>query len=111
MTIPVLGRTVDDQTRCIHYSGPTDVIAIKFRCCGDYYPCFRCHAETAGHPADQWPEAEWHQMAILCGVCRTELTISRYLEVSACPACQAPFNEGCRLHRHLYFRRPRSGGP
>lgn len=101
--IAVLGRTVDHQTRCIHYAGPTDVIAIKFACCGSYYPCFQCHQEGAGHPARQWPPAQWHEPAILCGVCRTELPIRTYLNVLACPACRAPFNERCRLHRHLYF--------
>jgi uncharacterized CHY-type Zn-finger protein len=105
MTV-VFGPTVDDQTRCIHYSGPTDVIAIKFKCCGSYYPCHRCHQESADHPAQQWPEAEWDRMAVLCGVCSAELAIRTYLQVSACPACLAPFNEGCRRHRHLYFAVP-----
>jgi uncharacterized CHY-type Zn-finger protein len=30
MGVVVLGKTVDDHTRCVHYRGPTDVIAIKF---------------------------------------------------------------------------------
>src|SRR5699024_12368499 len=28
--VRVLGPTVDDQTRCVHYAGPLDVIAIRF---------------------------------------------------------------------------------
>jgi uncharacterized CHY-type Zn-finger protein len=99
----VLGRTVDEQTRCAHYHGPTDVVAIKFKCCGSYYPCFECHRESAGHPARQWPVEEWGERAILCGVCRTEHPIRTYLNVLSCPACHADFNERCRLHRHLYF--------
>lgn len=103
MEIVVLGRTVDGQTRCIHYCGPTDVIAIKFKCCGAYYPCFQCHRECVDHQPQQWPAAEWDEKAIMCGVCRTEHTINTYLGVLACPHCSADYNEGCRLHRHLYF--------
>jgi uncharacterized CHY-type Zn-finger protein len=103
MGIVVLGRTVDDQTRCAHYSGPTDIVAIKFKCCGSYYPCFQCHRDGAGHDAQQWPADEWDEKAILCGVCGTEQTIRTYLAVRSCPTCDSDFNEGCRLHRHLYF--------
>ena len=103
MRVEVLGRTVDGQTRCIHYSGTTDVVAIKFKCCGSYYPCFQCHQECADHQAQQWPSDEWREKAILCGVCGTEHTILTYLDVQSCPHCGAHFNEGCRLHRHLYF--------
>ena len=101
--VVVLGKIIDDQTRCVHYSGPTDVIAIKFKCCGDYYPCFDCHRECADHPAQQWPQDEWAEKAILCGVCRTEQPIKTYLRVRSCPDCGARFNPGCKAHRHLYF--------
>lgn len=47
--IIVKGRTTDDQTRCIHYHSAVDIIAIKFKCCNTYYPCFYCHEEEAGH--------------------------------------------------------------
>ena len=99
----VLGPTVDDQTRCIHYRTPLDVIAIRFACCGEFYPCHLCHAETADHPARQWPVAERDEHAVLCGVCSATLTIADYLEADACPACGAAFNPGCKLHTELYF--------
>lgn len=99
----VLGPTVDDQTRCIHYQTELDVIAIKFFCCGEYYPCHLCHAESAGHEARTWPYASRAELAVLCGVCSTELSIADYLGVDSCPSCAAPFNSGCRLHAHLYF--------
>lgn len=102
----VYGSILDDETRCMHYSGPTDVIAIKFRCCGRYYPCHLCHEESAGHPATQWPVTEHEARAVLCGVCGDELTIARYLEVSGCPGCGAQFNPGCALHKHFYFEGP-----
>ena len=104
MTRPrVLGPVVDDETRCIHYRSPLDVVAIRFACCGEYYPCHLCHAEAAGHPARQWPIAERDREAVLCGVCGHELTIAEYLAADACPRCTAPFNPGCHLHTHLYF--------
>ncbi|WP_426625203.1 CHY zinc finger protein [Leifsonia sp. McL0607] len=99
----VLGPTVDDQTRCIHYRTPLDVIAIRFACCGEFYPCHLCHAEAAGHPARQWPVAEREEHAVLCGVCAATLTIGDYLEADACPACGALFNPGCKLHPEFYF--------
>jgi hypothetical protein len=40
MTLPaphVLGLNLDPQTRCDHNHGPTDIIAIKTKCCGEFY--------------------------------------------------------------------------
>ena len=99
----VLGLVVDDQTRCIHYRTPLDVVAIRFACCGEYYPCHLCHQEAAGHAARVWPLAKRDTEAVLCGVCGTRMRIDVYLEASGCGACGAPFNPGCRLHQHLYF--------
>lgn len=99
----VYGKTIDDRTRCVHYGTPVDIIAIKFRCCDRYYPCHLCHEETADHPAQQWALAERAERAVLCGECRSELTISDYLSATRCPTCSAPFNERCHLHAHLYF--------
>lgn len=99
----VCGRTVDMQARCVHYRTSKDVVAIKFVCCGLYYPCFRCHEECADHAVVVWPEGRWQERAVLCGVCRTELTILEYRAAERCPSCLAEFNEGCRNHAHLYF--------
>ncbi|MBC7723599.1 MAG: hypothetical protein H7146_02480 [Burkholderiaceae bacterium] len=101
----VQGTPLDEQTRCVHWHSPADVVAIRFACCREYYSCFECHEEHAGHAAERWPAAQWTEDAVLCGVCRAELSIAEYLASpgSACPRCGAAFNEGCRLHRHLYF--------
>ncbi|RFA18151.1 CHY zinc finger protein [Subtercola boreus] len=99
----VLGAVVDDQTRCIHYHSVLDVIALRFACCGEYYPCHLCHAESAGHAAEVWSADRRDALAVLCGVCGSELSISEYLGVDSCPRCGAGFNPGCRLHSHLYF--------
>ena len=100
---PVFGPTIDDETRCVHYATELDVIAIKFACCGRYYPCHSCHAETAGHTAQVWPRTQWAERAILCGVCGHELGIEEYRGVEACPDCAVGFNPRCGLHWDLYF--------
>lgn len=99
----VLGRVVDHETRCAHYHGELDIIALRFVCCGEYYPCFECHAEAADHPSERWGAADRWRDAVLCGVCRHELSIETYLHVNRCPRCEARFNPGCRLHHELYF--------
>ncbi len=99
----VLGPTVDVQTRCVHYRTALDVIAIRFACCDEYYPCHLCHEAAADHLAQTWPAAARDRHAVLCGVCGTELTIAEYRQVDGCPACAAPFNPGCSLHAHFYF--------
>ncbi|MGD0545909.1 MAG: CHY zinc finger protein [Candidatus Acidiferrales bacterium] len=100
----VRGVNLDSQARCEHYHGPTDIIAIRVKCCGVYYACKDCHAALAGHEIEVWPENEWNQKAILCGACGTELTIDQYMKCEfRCPACREHFNPGCRNHYHFYF--------
>lgn len=97
------GQITDAAGRCMHYGTVLDVVAIALPCCGRFYACHRCHEEGESHAAEPWPVTEREVHAVLCGACGTTLSINRYLSVLACPACQAPFNEGCRLHTHLYF--------
>jgi len=100
----VKGFTIDNQTRCKHYHSDLDVIAIKFKCCNIYYSCFSCHEELATHPHEIWNREEFDSLAILCGVCKHELTINQYLNCEAqCPNCSAHFNPKCSNHYHLYF--------
>lgn len=100
----IKGKLIDNQTRCIHYQSPVDVIAIKFKCCGEYYPCHQCHEECTDHTAVRWSKEERNEKAILCGVCKTELTIQEYLDSSnQCSKCKNRFNPNCSLHYHLYF--------
>ena len=103
-TITVLGSLIDDNTRCVHYHSPTDVIAIRFKCCHAYYPCFKCHEETAGHAAEVWKKEEWDTQAIYCGICKNEMTIEQYVNSgNHCPYCNGSFNPNCSRHYHLYF--------
>jgi len=102
--VSVLGLDVDPQTRCAHYHSERDIIAIKFKCCGEWFSCHQCHAELAGHPAQVWPKEEFNQHAVLCGNCGRQLTVHEYLQSeSACPHCQSQFNPGCAKHHHFYF--------
>ncbi|NYD68345.1 CHY zinc finger protein [Agromyces atrinae] len=108
MTRPVvLGRTVDDETRCAHYATPLDVVAIKFVCCDTYYPCFECHDESAGHAVIVRPRDRRDEPGILCGACGSELSTDVYQRAladdAACPRCGAGWNPACSLHAHLYF--------
>lgn len=102
--INIYGKPIDQQTRCQHWHSELDVIAIKFKCCEKYYPCFSCHEEEADHEPKVWPKSEFDSKAILCGVCGTELSISDYQNSNnSCPNCKAAFNPGCSKHYHLYF--------
>jgi uncharacterized CHY-type Zn-finger protein len=100
----VKGKVIDENTRCIHYHSPLDVIAIKFRCCNEYYSCYECHGEEAGHKSEVWGKSEFGTKAILCGVCYNELTIHEYLASNnRCPHCNSTFNANCNKHYHFYF--------
>jgi N-acetyltransferase len=101
----VHGNLVDEQTRCIHYNTPKDIIAIKMKCCNAYYACITCHNEIANHQPVVWPLHEFDTKVILCGGCKNELTISTYLNSNyTCPYCAAAFNPKCSNHNHLYFQ-------
>lgn len=103
-TIEVKGNLVDDHTRCVHYHSEKDIIAIRMKCCNEYYPCIKCHDEAVDHKTTVWPKAEFDEKAILCGMCYSELTINEYLKSNnRCPNCKAAFNPGCSNHYHLYF--------
>jgi uncharacterized CHY-type Zn-finger protein len=100
----VKGIGLDPNTRCLHYHSDLDVIAIRMRCCGEYYACIDCHAAMAGHAPEVWPRSEWKNAAVLCGVCLFEMSVLEYMaSANRCPRCAAPFNPGCRNHYHLYF--------
>lgn len=112
-TVPTVhGLNLDSQTRCLHHHGPTDIIAIKMKCCGLFYACKDCHIALADHPIAVWPQTEWHDHAILCGFCHTTFSISVYLQSNyRCPRCQALFNPACRNHYHFYFAAPAPSAP
>ena len=107
MTRPTVhGIGLEAQTRCAHWRSDLDIIAIKMKCCGEYYACKDCHDALAGHTAKLWPKSEFDETAVFCGACETEMTIQQYLDcANVCPACGAGFNPGCRSHYLFYFER------
>ena len=102
--VPLRGVAVDDETRCRHWHDRVDVVALRFACCDAYYPCAACHAETTAHETDRLPRDRFGEQAVLCGVCRTTLSVETYLDAGdECSACGVSFNPACRSHHHLYF--------
>ncbi|ROV91031.1 hypothetical protein VSDG_07677 [Cytospora chrysosperma] len=101
---PVHGLDVSSLTQCAHWNSERDIIAIKHKCCDQYYACISCHDALAHHPPQVWPQHERHTKAVLCGSCRAELTIEEYLSCgNMCPRCGVAFNPGCSKHYDLYF--------
>ena len=102
--VPLRGIDVDPETRCAHWHEAVDVVALRFACCGTYYPCFRCHEAATDHEPVRWPLDRFDEPAVLCGVCGEAMSAAAYLECDdRCPACGAAFNPGCRAHRDRYF--------
>ena len=101
--VRIYGRPVDDETRCVHYHGPNDIVAIRFACCGHYYPCICCHREAADHEVVRWPAGGLDERAVRCGRCGSELSVREYVAVTGCPSCGSSFNPGCRDHYGHYF--------
>jgi len=100
----VRGLDLDAETRCAHWHGPLDIVALKLPCCGVYYACRACHDALADHAARVWSAWDDDALMALCGACGHEMTAAAYQSCDdRCPACAARFNPGCRLHRHLYF--------
>ena len=103
-SVPLRGVAVDAETRCTHWDGDVDVVALRFGCCETFYPCYRCHAEAAAHDLEVWPRDRFDEPAVLCGACNATLTAREYLDCAdSCPHCGTAFNPGCRKHRHRYF--------
>ena len=101
---PVVGVAVGPETRCAHYHGPRDVIALRCGECGHFSPCFRCHDAVADHDFEPWPRDRFDEPAVRCGVCGERLTVAAYLASgNRCPGCGAAFNPGCARHYDRYF--------
>lgn len=106
--VKLAGRLVDNHTRCSHYHTVKDIIALKFKCCGIYWPCYQCHLEISACQATQrysTEELKFQSMfVILCGQCYNELTFDEYnRNTYKCIYCDSEFNPGCLLHYDLYF--------
>lgn len=100
----VRGVDLDEETRCAHYHSDRDVVAIRFRCCDEFFACIHCHDALTDHEPAVWPREAFDEAAVRCGVCGSTFSIASYLESGdACPVCGAAFNPGCAAHHHCYF--------
>ncbi|EDO15264.1 hypothetical protein Kpol_461p18 [Vanderwaltozyma polyspora DSM 70294] len=107
----IKGKTVDNESRCVHWHSPLDVIALKFKCCEAYYCCYTCHQELVTHEVERYTiNGNCQEKVILCGVCKYAMTFDEYRNSEfcdsklSCPKCHAHFNPGCKLHYDLYFK-------
>ncbi len=100
----VRGVSVDASTRCSHYHGERDVIAIRFACCDAYFPCHACHDAVTDHTSEVVPREVFDEPNVLCGNCGRALTVREYAACeNACLDCDAAFNPGCKSHWDRYF--------
>ncbi len=97
----VYGSFIDKDTRCKHYYSPSDIMAIKFKCCNKYYPCYKCHNEHKSHPIQRWAEDEFDEKAIMC---QYEMSIYDYMMFERCPPCGAQFNSRCKFSLPFILR-------
>lgn len=99
------GQLVDTQTRCRHYHSALDIIAIKFKCCDIYFPCYKCHLELESHDIIRWNKLDLKaEKVILCGSCSNLLYYQEYsANDNKCLYCSSDFNPNCSLHYGLYF--------
>lgn len=102
------GLPIDNASRCVHYAGPLDVIALHLVCCDAWFPCHTCHESTTDHPAIPRPVNRFDEPAARCGICKHTMTVPEYRGTVACPGCGAGFNAGCIAHASLYFATPDS---
>ncbi|RLV91211.1 Helper of Tim protein 13 [Spathaspora sp. JA1] len=104
-SITLQGQLTDKHTRCIHYHSKLDIIALKFKCCQIYYPCFKCHQELTNHKVSRYNSNDLATVkVILCGECFHELSFDEYKNNNMkCVYCHNNFNPGCSLHLDLYF--------
>lgn len=98
------GDLVDSQSRCRHYHGERDILALKCFSCQKYYACYHCHDECEEHGFKAYPLA-LHDKVVLCGVCKSGLTFEEYQVSLSCPTCHSEFNPSCQAHYDIYFER------
>ena len=106
MKTRMYGKCIGNETRCIHWNSDLDIIAIKFACCNEYYPCYPCHIEREkDHKPKQWIKDKWNTTkTILCGKCKHQFTINEFNNCNNVYFnCNSKFNPGCRNHYHLHF--------
>lgn len=102
--VSIHGAWIDHNTRCKHWNLELDIIALKFKCCGKYYPCYLCHAEYNDHEPRRWLGSDLSLVPmVVCGVCYHEYTYTEYATLEySCDKCLSKFNPKCSLHMDYY---------
>lgn len=98
----IYGQELDNQGRCLHYHGPTDVVALACARCQRYYACYKCHDGIEGH--DFKSTDKNFSYPVMCGICSFKLSFLDYKKGS-CPYCKHGFNPKCQNHETIYFKR------
>lgn len=102
--VRVVGVALDAETRCHHYHGASDVVAIQMACCRRFVACIHCHAAAVAHDAEPWRVGSFRERAVLCGACGARMSIRAYIDGPPhCPSCGHDFNPGCERHYPHYF--------
>ena len=84
---------MDFLNRCEHCTSHLNLLALCYRCCGQYYACVRCHDVLAGHEIVIRDKADYETQAVLYGVCRAEFGLEDDLAGDdRCPSCKTQFN-------------------
>lgn len=96
----IFGIDLDSQSRCVHYHGSNDIVALKCQACQKYYACYHCHDEMEGHAFMATDASE--AFPVICGACHSFLSKKEY-DLKICPNCQNPFNPECAKHSSIYF--------
>lgn len=96
------GEDIDYESRCKHYYGVNDVVALKCTFCQKYYACYKCHDRLENHtfvPTDYLED-----YPVLCGSCHGLLSFEAY-QLGYCCYCAHEFNPKCKNHEQYYFKR------
>jgi len=98
----IYGKLVNDDSRCVYYHSPLDVIANKCGRCKKFYSCFKCHDELEDHKFEPVESSEAE--TVMCGICGKTFSYKEYCGLIECPSCKSPFNPMCAVHRNFYTK-------
>ncbi len=97
----IFGLQIDKSGRCQHWYGKNDIIANQCGSCHQYFSCYLCHNALQDH---EFTPNSRDTLSVMCGICHSRMTGDVYRHLSSCSTCQHPFNSGCHLHAHFYFK-------
>ncbi|SQA00231.1 zinc finger protein [Staphylococcus aureus] len=99
----VYGSLIDTETRCRIILPKKILLQLNLNVVINTIHAISAIMSLKKHAIKRWSEPSFNEKAILCGVCKHELTINEYMMVERCPNCQSRFNNRCKYHYHIYF--------